>query len=124
MIGKICTILSPFYDSKNQKKAFKKRPALVIVGPRNNDYIILPVSSVSKKENLDNEYDIKIDPEKYPDLKLKKVSYIRTHKQTIVHRAEILGTISSLKEDYKDLYEKVIETWSEFQYEVLNESLK
>ena len=124
MIGKICTILSPFYDSENQKKAFKKRPALVIAGPRNNDYIILPVSSVSKKENLDNEYDIKIDPEKYPDLKLKKVSYIRTHKQTTVHRAEILGTISSLKEDYKDLYEKVIETWSEFQYEVLNESLK
>ena len=65
-----------------------------------------------------------MNPEKYPDLKLKKVSYIRTHKQTIVHRAEILGTISSLKEDYKDLYEKVIETWSEFQYEVLNESLK
>lgn len=124
MIGSLCIIVSPYYDRKNNRNSYKKRPALVISGPRNNDYTILPVSSVSKKENLDEVYDIKVDPEKYPLLGLNKVSYIRTHKQTVVHRSSIVEKISSIKEEYNDLYQIIISSWMDFENEVFENSMK
>lgn len=124
MIGCIGIIVTPYYDSENKKNSFKKRPALIVSGPRNNDYTVLPISSISKKENIDEKYDIKIEPEEYPLLNLKKISYIRTHKQTIVHQNSITDKpISSLKDEYKDLYENVIASWMEFEYEAFGNSL-
>lgn len=124
MIGCIGIIVTQYYDSENKKNSFKKRPALIVSGPRNNDYTVLPISSISKKENIDEKYDIKIEPEEYPLLNLKKISYIRTHKQTIVHQNSITDKpISSLKDEYKDLYENVIASWMEFEYEAFGNSL-
>ena len=56
MIGKIYTVLFPYYDRKLQRNPYKKRPILIIAGSRNNDFTVLPVSSVSIKKNLDIEY--------------------------------------------------------------------
>ncbi len=60
MIGKIYSSVVPFYDRVKQAKAFKRRPVLIIGGPRNNDYTVLPVSTVSNRQNLDADYDIEI----------------------------------------------------------------
>ena len=64
MIGKIFWSVFLFYDAKNSRNAFKKRPVLVISGPRNNDYTVLPISSVTKKQNLDSDYDFELDIKK------------------------------------------------------------
>lgn len=49
MIGKIYSSVIPFYDSVKQANSYKKRPVLIIGGPRNNDYTVLPISTVTKK---------------------------------------------------------------------------
>lgn len=87
MIGKICTILMSYYDRKSKSTKFKKRPALFISEQRNNDYTVLPISTISIKANIDQEYDIPINKSVYPLLNLDKDCYVRTHKQTTVHRA-------------------------------------
>ena len=61
MIGKICIAIFPFYDIKLKKNLYKQRPVLIIGEAINNDYTILPVSTITKKENIDIYYDIAID---------------------------------------------------------------
>ncbi len=115
MIGYLYTSITKFYDIKTHKMAFKARPVLIIAGPRNNDYTVLPVSSVSNSKNLDTEYDIKIDPNIYTNLNLAKVSYIRTHKVFVVHEKELLKPISNLRDLEPDLYLDIMmkyEQWS------------
>ena len=123
MIGKICISLTPFFDSINRRNSFKKRPVLIISEPRNNDYTVLPISTISKKENIDSEYDIPIKMIDYPLLNLDKDSYIRTHKQTIVHKATIVEEISDLKQHYEDLYILVFEKLEQFNNDIISHAL-
>ena len=51
-----------YYNTKEHRLAWKSRPILIIGEPRNNDYTVLPVSTISRKENLDAEFDVEIDP--------------------------------------------------------------
>ena len=44
--GKVYLFSMQFYDVKSGMMAFKARPALIIYGPRNNDYTVLPVSTI------------------------------------------------------------------------------
>ena len=124
MIGKIYWSVFPYYDSKAGKNSFKKRPVLIISGPRNNDYTVLPVSSVSIKSNLDPDYDIEIDPVKYTKLGLTKVCYVRVHKQTIVHQGALTTMLGDLKNDYADLYLDIMLKLDSFNKEVMENSLK
>ena len=124
MIGKIYSSVIPFYDSVQMKNAYKKRPVLIIGGPRNNDYTVLPISTITKKQNLDLDYDIEISPQKYPLLNLNKVSYIRTHKQTTVHKASLTTQISDLKKEYEDLYLNVLEKLEDFNSKIMNDALE
>lgn len=124
MIGKIYWSVFPFYDSRKGCNGFKKRPVLILSGPRNNDYTVLPISSVTKKHNLDPDYVLELDTTKYPKLKLAKNCYIRTHKQTIVHQASLTSQISDLKNDYPDLYLEVISLFEKFEKEVINAAIK
>ncbi len=119
MIGKIYTILTPYYDIRLNKNSFKKRPALIIGGPRNNDYTILPISRVTNKKNLDMEYDIEVKMGAYPDLNLNADSYIRVHKQTTVHESLIYQEVSNLRQDYLDLYLEVISKLEEYNSLIL-----
>ena len=124
MIGKIFWSVFPFYDSKSSRNAFKKRPVLVISGPRNNDYTVLPISSVTKKQNLDSDYDFELDIQKYPLLNLAKNCYLRTHKQTIVHTASLTTMICDLKTVYPDLYFEVIALFEKFEKSVVDGAIK
>ena len=111
MIGKIYSSVTPFYDSKKGMNSFKRRPVLIINGPRNNDYTVLPVSTVTHTEHIDSEYDVRVEPDKYPKLNLNRISYIRTHKQTTVHR------------EYEDLYLSVLEKLESFNKMVMENAL-
>ena len=123
MIGKIYSTVFPYYDSKTQKNSFKKRPVLIIGGPRNNDYTVLPISTVTKKANLDSEYDLEINPANYPLLHLEKLSYVRVHKQTTVHKVSLTSLIGDMKTEYADLYLNVLEKLEEFNKITIDNAL-
>lgn len=123
MIGKIYVSVIPYYDNVSHSNSYKKRPVLIIGGPRNNDYTVLPISRVSNRANLDADYDIEIDPANYPLLNLNAVSYVRTHKQTTVHRASLTTQIADLKNDYEDLYLDVLEKLETFNKQIVNHAL-
>ena len=122
MIGKIYKALTPAYNFATKNPEFKSRPALVI-GKVDNDYVILPVSRVTKKANLDPVYDIEVDPAKYPKLNLTAVSYVRTHKQTVVHKTFLADEIGDLKGDYEDLYLDVLDKREEFSNSITEQAL-
>ena len=122
MIGKICIAIFPFYDIKLKKNLYKQRPVLIIGEAINNDYTILPVSTITKKENIDIYYDIAIDPEKYPKLNLDKYSYIRTHKHTVIYKDMIKGEISDLKEEYLEIYSDILNKLKEFNIKLIEKA--
>lgn len=114
MIGWICSSTTPYYDIRNGCNAFKQRPVLIIGGLLNNDYTVLPISTVSKRENLHPLYDIEINPMYYPRLNLNKVSFVRVHKQTTVHRSAVIYQISDLRNEYPNLYWNILEMLSRY----------
>lgn len=124
MIGKIYSSVIPFYDSVKRANSYKKRPVLIIGGPRNNDFTVLPISTVTNKANLDADYDIEVDPQKYPLLNLNKICYVRTHKQTTVHRASLTTQIGNMRDDYEDLYLDVLGKLEEFNNKTLDAALQ
>lgn len=114
----------PFYDVKNKCNRIKARPVLIIGEQRNNDYTVLPVSSVTKRENLDLEYDIEISPQKYPAINIDHTSYVRTHKQMPIHKASLGREIADIKKVYPNLFREILakkEQWNKLlDVEALN----
>ena len=123
MIGEIRKIITPFYDQKAHRMSMKSRPGLIIAQADSDDYILLPISKVSDQRKIDPDYDIKVDPSVYPMLSLNCVSYIRTHKQTVVHSAEIGDRISNMKVDCEDLYLEVLAKRDQFSAEITNQAI-
>ena len=86
MIGKIYSSITPFYDSKKCINSFKRRPVLIIGGPRNNDYTILPVSTITRKENIDPDFDVKVEPEQYPNFLYKNTQTNHSSSVLLIKR--------------------------------------
>lgn len=63
---------------------------------------------------------MQIDPAIYPALGLKKVCYIRTHKQTIVHQGALTSMIGDLKSSYEDLYLDIMVKLEQFNKSVID----
>jgi len=124
LIGKIYSIITPYYDLRTGRNAFKSRPALILSDIRNNDYTVLPISTVSRQENRDTEYDIAIDITVYPNLNLRRNCFVRTHKQTTVHRAELGAEISDLKGSYPELFEEILQHLNQFNSELFNRAME
>ncbi len=124
MIGEIRKIITSFYDLKNNKMSFKSRPALIIAKADKKDYVVLPISTITIKDNLVLEYDIEIEPTKYPKLNLQKISYVRTHKQTIIHSAEIGDFIGDMKNNYEELFLEILEKREKFSKSITNQALE
>ena len=122
MIGMVCTSVFQYYDSSQKKMAFKGRPILVIGKADAGDYVALPISRVTKKENLHKRYDYRIDPASYEKLNLKAISYIRTHKQSIVHEGEITRQLVDFRKEYPAAYKEVIKLVEEFQKELIRKA--
>ena len=111
MIGEIRKIITSFYDLKNNKMSFKSRPALIIAKADKKDYVVL-------------EYDIEIEPTKYPKLNLQKISYVRTHKQTIINTAEIGDFIGDMKNNYEELFLEILKKREKFSKSITNQALE
>ena len=56
MVGKVYLSVVEYYDSKTKTTRKKGRPVLVVAGPRNNDYTVLPISTIKRREHLDSDY--------------------------------------------------------------------
>jgi len=115
MIGWYCIATFPYYDNQNNRNAFKRRPMLVIGQADTSDFVTLPISKVSYRENIDIEYDIAIQIADYPRMQLRSDSYVRTHKQTITHRADITRSVVNVKEEYPDLWLEILSKVEDFQ---------
>ncbi|MCD8014191.1 MAG: hypothetical protein LUG99_13635 [Lachnospiraceae bacterium] len=123
MTGKIYTSIFPFYDSIQHKMSFKSRPVLIIAESDETDYVVLPLSRVTCKDYLDSYYDIEVNPQDYPLLNLRAVSYIRVHKQIVIHAGELGKEIADLKKEYPDIFLMVLERMEEFQKKIIDNAL-
>lgn len=117
-IFSIINVRFPYYDSRSRSMRFKKRPALVL--KRENDSIkadltVLPVSSVTRSENISENYDVKVIKERYPDLNLNRdVSFIRVHKPYTVNSSECVEVICEDIRIYEDLTKDIIDKFEDF----------
>lgn len=124
MIGKIYNVLFSYYDASKQKMAHKKRPVLIIgIADETGDYVIYPISRVTNSNNLSQDYDIKIDPQIYPNTKLNALSYVRTHKRSTVHRGELSQCICDLKSEYNALYLTIVSAAKKFDEELIAKAI-
>ena len=125
MIGKICISRLPYYDIKSNHKSFKKRPVLIIGKADDSDFVALLLSTVSREEYRHELYDVRIEPDEYPLLKLKHTSFIRTHKQTTIHKGDVDQTpICDLRICYPELFFFVLSRVEHFQKYMLDEARK
>lgn len=123
MIGMFCVATFPYYDTSTGRNKFKKRPMIILGQADSSDYVTLPVSKVSIKENIDDEYDLEIVCDEYPLLNLNCTSYIRTHKQTITNRNGI-RTIISVKDTYPELWLSILQKIKNFQKKIIDHGLE
>lgn len=123
MIGKVCQSVVDFYDSKTRTTRKKARPVLVVGGPRNNDYTVLPISTVKNRGNLDDEYDLPIELADRAKLNLPEECFVRTHKQMTVHEASLVRTRGDMRTDAPDLYLKALELMERYQSELMDQAL-
>lgn len=123
MIGKACVSIIKFYNKKTHNMGFKKRPVLVLGQADSTDYVVLPISRVTNRLNLDVDYDFPITPQECPLMNLKQTSYIRTHKQTVVNAGELTSIIVDFKKEYPDKYVNVIKKMEEFQKKLVDNAL-
>ena len=123
MTGRAYWAIFKFYDILSNKMAFKKRPVLIIGKADARDYIVLPISRVTRKEFLHPRYDFEIKAKDFPKLSLKDTSYVRTHKQTVLNKGELQNCIVDFKEEYEDAYIEIMTLVVEFQKNLISKSL-
>ena len=118
-LGTICISITPFFNSTTRQNDYKKRPVLILGVADSGDYNALPISRVTNSRNLDLCYDIQIDPSVFPNLKLSTLSYVRTHKQTVVNKAS-LQVISNMKTEYPDLFTLILNKLEQYNSNIIN----
>lgn len=104
-----------FYNKAKNRMDFKKRPVLIVSKADSTDYVVLPISRVTNQANLDTYYDFKIDPVDMPLLNLTQISYVRTHKQSIVNKSNLIKGVVNFKKEYTKEYSTIIAKVKEFQ---------
>lgn len=124
MIGKAYTSAFPFFDIQTHKNSFKVRPVLIIGKADSSDYVVLPISRITNRQNLDSFYDILITQITTPKMNLKKDSYIRTHKQYIINLGSLVKEIVDFKNEYPDIYIDAMAKVEDFQNKMIIKSLE
>lgn len=126
MGGKIVKCLTQYYDIGLHRISIKSRPALVLKSPENDDYVVLSVSTIPNRINVNPVYDIEIDPSKFPKINLTRLSYIRTHRMVSIPIQQIDGSIiiGDLKSDYEELFLEIVEKVEQFHNEVMKDLLE
>lgn len=123
MIGKAYWAIFQYYDGKLNKMAFKKRPVLIIGKADEKDWVVLPISRVTRREYLNSHYDFEMDVLSYPKMSLKQTSYVRTHKQAILNEGELSTCITDFRSEYQDAYIEIMALVEEFQKDLINKAI-
>lgn len=123
MIGKVYLSTVDFYDIRSNTTRQKTRPVLVVGGPSENDYTVLPISTVTNRNNLNPYYDLPISPQDRVILHLKRDCFIRTHKQMPVHVGALFKEIGDMKRDLPDLYLDAVGKMELFQKALTNHAI-
>lgn len=123
MTGKAYVSTFQYYDIRSKKMSFKSRPVLVIGQADTSDYVVLPISRVTNKANLDDYYDVPIDPTDAPKMNLKQLSYVRTYKQTVVNAASLTKEIIDFRTEYEEIYLKILSKVEEFQSDLIKNAI-
>lgn len=123
MIGKVYMSVVDYYDSKTKTTRKKGRPVLIVAGPRNDDYTVLPISTIKNRANLDPDFDILIDPAARAKLSLQQECFVRTHKQMSLHMNTLIKQIGDMKNDEANLYLEALAKMEEFQKSVIQQAL-
>ena len=123
MIGKAYISTFKYFDNRTHRMAFKNRPVLIVGQADSSDYIILPVSRITNQGNVDSYYDVSIEPADVPSMNLTQRSYIRSHKQSVVHLGELTREIVDFRKEYEDIYLDVISKMEEFQKNLIINAL-
>lgn len=121
--GKIYSLLTPYFDTRINQMAMKKRTALIIGKADNKDYVVLPLSTITKQNKRDMYFDLEITSAKYPALQLTRTSYVRMHKQLTVHNSQIYTEIAELKKFYPDFFREILAKVKEFQQTLQDEAM-
>ena len=121
MIGKIVKCLNQYYDARLQRISIKSRPALVLKSPEDDDYVVLPISTIPNRTNVNPVYDIEIDPSKFSRINLTRLSYVRTHRMISIPMQQIDTSIiiGDLKSDYEELFLEIVEKVEQFHNEIM-----
>lgn len=123
LIGKAYVSVFKFYNNKTKKMDFKKRPLLIVGKADATDYVVLPISRVTNKNNLNLDYDIPIEPEEFPLMNLKQISYVRTNKSSTVNCCELVKEIIDFRENYPDKYLDIMIKMEEFQKNIIDNAI-
>lgn len=124
MIGCMCISIFPYYDIKSHANGFKKRPVLVIGQADSGDYVCLPISRVTRSEHIDAVYDVAVSPDVVPLANLSQISYIRTHKQTVINKAALAKVVVDFKTEYAGIFQEVISKVETFQAIMIKQARK
>ena len=121
MIGKVYKSIVPYYDRSARKQSFKSRPCLIIGQADVGDYVVLPISTIPNRINVNPTYDIEIDPAKFSKINLTRISYIRTHRMVSIPIQQIDSSIiiGDLKSDYEELFLRIVEKVEQFHNEIM-----
>lgn len=119
MMGKVYLSVVDFYDIALQAMRTKTRPVLIVGGPHENDYTVLPISTITNRINLNSYYDIPIPPQDRAVLNLRRECFVRTHRQMPIHAAALVKELGDMKSDAPALYLDAVAKMEEFQKEIV-----
>lgn len=119
LIGKLCDSRFAYFDRRSNNYKYKLRPVLVIGVEKEKlpcDITVLPVSKISRTENINENYDFPLTYEEHGLLNLKyDPSYVRIHKIATMHSKDLsFGTNHQLSIVYPETYSKIKEKLNEF----------
>lgn len=119
LVGTIKASRMPYYDNKTSSIKFKSRPVLILKAENESgfsDFTVLPISSVSFKNNINQKFDVEVTKAMYPLLNLTKaVCYIRCGKFMTINQKDLaVSVISNLKDSYPDLWKHIISLAKEY----------
>jgi len=119
VIGKIYPSYFVYYNAKQKKERIKSRPVLIIadpIGKKDTEYTVLPLSTLSRNEFHNDEYDVALDAAKLTKAELDADCYIRTHKRTTIYASNIdfKKCIVDLKREYPGIYRDVLKKMTAF----------
>ena len=128
-IGKVYPSYFVYYNAKQKKERIKSRPVLIIaepIGKKDTEYTVLPISTVSRTEFHNEDYDVKLTAKKLTKAKFDQDCYVKTQKRTTIYKSNIdfKKCIVDLKKEYPGIYGNILKRMTLFDQMIVKEAKK